>query len=46
MKFQVDELEDLRGERLDDLAVLIQKTWRGWREYKKTKKYMKSRVSI
>lgn len=29
---QVHELEEYRRERLEDLAVLVQKTYRGWRQ--------------
>ena len=39
--FQLFHLEELRREKLHDLATLLQKTWRGWhaRQHYLTMKY-------
>ena len=43
---QVYELEEYRRERLDELATLIQKTWRGWRQHRLFEAMRKSQIII
>ncbi|CAG7721716.1 unnamed protein product [Allacma fusca] len=40
------ELEEFRRERMDDLALLVQKTWRGWREVVRLQKLKQSQVIL
>lgn len=43
---QVFELEEFRRERLEDLATLMQKIWRGYRERKNFLKKKHSQIII
>lgn len=42
----VFELEDFRRSRLHDLALLVQKCWRGYKEYKRYHKMRHSQMVI
>ncbi|CAL4123004.1 unnamed protein product, partial [Meganyctiphanes norvegica] len=42
----VKELEEYRRERLEDLAILVQKTWRGWHQKLKYKKKRQAQITI
>ena len=40
------ELENFRNERLEDLAALIQKVWRGWKWRRRFKKMRSSQIIL
>ncbi|XP_050702341.1 unconventional myosin-Ia-like [Eriocheir sinensis] len=42
----VHELEEYRRERLEDLAILVQKTYRGWRERTRYRAMRRAQVTI
>ncbi|XP_043217178.1 unconventional myosin-Ia-like isoform X2 [Amphibalanus amphitrite] len=42
----VYELEEYRRDRLEELATLIQKTWRGWRQHRLFEAMRKSQIII